>query len=137
MKRTRIGIVGLGQRTCFHGGCMFGDCMADIVMAAVCDNRPERLAHGKALYEQQFGYSIAGYEDFMAMYDHAELDGVFVAGPNYMHRDMTVPALERGVHVLCEKPMEITLAKCDEMIAAARENSCCLAMGMQMRYRRR
>ena len=136
MDEVRIGIVGMGQRTCHHGGCLFSDCKEDVRIAAVCDIRPERLGSGRAMYEEEFGYSIAGYADFVKMYDEAGLDGVFVAGPNGMHRDMVVPAFERGLHVLCEKPMDITLARCDEMIAAAAKSGKVLGLGMQMRYRR-
>ena len=141
MSKLRIGIVGTGQRVCHHGGCVFtqnpeqDDCGDVMQLAALCDNRPERLAEAKAVYEQGFGYEIAAYENFEAMYDEAGLDGVYIAGPNGTHRDMTLPALERGLHVLCEKPMDLTLAKCNEMIAAAERSGKLLAFAMQMHYR--
>jgi len=135
MDKVRLGIVGMGQRTCFHGAHIFSGDQDEIVLAAICDNRPDRLSFGKQVYEQAFGYSIDVYEDYHEMYEKAKLDGVFVAGPNYLHRDMTVAALEAGIHVLCEKPMEVTLAKCDEMIEAARRTGKLLCLGMQMQYR--
>ena len=137
MDKVRIGIVGMGQRACHHGGALFKECKDDAEIVAICDNRPERLAHGKSMYEEVFGYEVATFEDYGEMYGRAQLDGVFVAGPNYLHRDMTVAALEAGLHVLCEKPMEVSLAKCDEMIEAARKNGRILCMGMQMHYRKR
>ncbi len=135
MDKVRVGIVGMGQRTCFHGGHIFKQDQDEVVLAAICDNRPDRLSHGKQAYEQTFGYPIDAYEDYREMYKKAKLDGVFIAGPNYLHRDMTVAALEAGIHVLCEKPMEVTLAKCDEMIAAAERTGKLLCLGMQMHYR--
>ncbi|HRU06363.1 MAG TPA: Gfo/Idh/MocA family oxidoreductase [Candidatus Brocadiia bacterium] len=135
MRKLRIGIVGMGQRTCHHGEQMFSDCKDVAELAAVCDNRPERLALGKAMYEKAFGYAIAGYNGYQEMYDKAELDAVFIAGPNWMHRDMTLAAFQRGLHVLCEKPLDVSIAKCDEMIAAAKKAKRVFGAGMQMHYR--
>jgi len=143
MEKLRIGIVGTGQRICYHGGCVFWESrenrpVSDLIeIAALCEVKPDRLAHAKRVYEERFGYEIAAYEDYRKMYAEANLDAVYVAGPNDLHRDMTVPALERGLHVLCEKPMEVTLAKCDEMILAAKKANRILAFGMQMHYRER
>ena len=143
MKAARIGIVGTGQRVCHHGGCLFGDMAEDsggeypMKIAALCDHRPERLAEAKGVYEAHFGCQVATYEDYTEMFAKAGLDGVYIASPNDLHRDMTVAALESGIRVLCEKPMEVSLAKCDEMIAAVKRTGGILGFAMQMRYRRR
>jgi len=137
VEKVRVGIVGMGQRSCHHGGALFKDCPDEALIAGVCDNRPERLALGKKMYAEVFGYPVQGYLDYIEMYEKADLDAVFIAGPNCLHRDMSISALERGLHVLCEKPMETTLAKCDEMIAAAERAKRILAMGMQMFYTER
>ncbi len=137
MEKLRIGIVGTGQRACFHGGCMFKDCKDIAIFAAICDNRPDRVAYAKEFYQREFGHDIPTYLDYREMYAKAKLDAVFVCSPNDLHRDMTVAAFEAGLHVLCEKPMELTLARCDEMIAAAKKYGRILGMGMQMHYRKR
>ena len=135
MDKVKFGIVGMGQRTRFHGGHIFADCRDIADVTAVCDNRPERLADGRKAYQAEFGHEIGAYESYEEMYAKAGVDGVFIAGPNYLHRDMTVAAFDAGLHVLCEKPMELSLAKCDEMIAASKKAGRILAMGMQMHYR--
>ena len=135
MNKVKIGIVGLGQRACFHGGCVFRDVASEIQMAGLCDNRPDRLAYAKTMYEKEFGYSIPAYGDYHEMFAKGGLDAVYVCGPNHLHRDMSVAAFQSGLHVLCEKPMEVTLTKCDEIMAAARKSGKVLAMGMQMHYR--
>jgi predicted dehydrogenase len=109
--------------------------MDEAMLAGLCDNRPDRLDHARAQYEGVFGYKIPTYADYREMCEKAGLDAVMVSGPNYLHRDMTLAALDRGLHVLCEKPMELTLARCDEMIAAAAKAKRVLALGMQMHYR--
>jgi predicted dehydrogenase len=143
MSKLRMGIVGTGQRVCHHGGCVFtenaeSDACDDIVeLVALCDTRTDRVAEAKGVYEKQFGYAVDTYDDYETMYAEAGLDGVYVCGPNNLHHDMTVAALERGIHVLCEKPMETSLAKCDAMIAKAEETGKLLCFAMQMNYRSR
>ena len=136
MKKLRIGIIGMGQRTCFHGGCVFvGE--EEVQIAGICDNKADRLEYAEKMYREQFGYEVPGYLDYKRMYKDAELDGVFISSPNYIHKEMTIDALESGLPVLCEKPMELTLARSDEMIDAARRTGQLLGLGMQMHYRRR
>jgi predicted dehydrogenase len=127
----------MGQRACFHGGCMFRDCKDIAVLAAICDNRQDRLDYAKNFYQSEFGNEITGYLDYRDMCAKAKLDAVFVCGPTDLHRDMTIDAFKAGLHVLCEKPMELTLARCDEMIAASQKYNKILGMGMQMHYRKR
>lgn len=58
------------------------------------------------------------YEHFQQVLDDKEVQAVHIATPNRLHYDMARKALEAGKHVLCEKPLEITLERIDEMIAA-------------------
>jgi predicted dehydrogenase len=52
-----------------------------------------------------------------------EIDAIYVATPVNLHAEQTIAAAERGKHVLCEKPMALTVAECDRMIAACRDNN--------------
>jgi predicted dehydrogenase len=51
-----------------------------------------------------------------------EIDAVYVATPVHVHAEQTIAAAEAGKHVLCEKPMALTAAECERMIAACRAN---------------
>ncbi len=62
-----------------------------------------------------------------------DLDAVVVASPNYLHADHAVACLEAGKHVLVEKPMAISLAGCDRVLAAADTARRVLAVGHEMR----
>lgn len=70
---------------------------------------------------QEYGIG-AWFDDYEAMYDAAKPDAVVVATPNSAHAAPTIAALERGIHVLCEKPMATTYEECLAMSAAAQKN---------------
>ena len=59
------------------------------------------------------------WHDFLMDY---EIDAIYVATPVHLHAEQTIAAAERGKHVLCEKPMALSVAECDRMIAACRAN---------------
>src|SRR5258705_5743878 len=73
-------------------------------------------------FANQFGAKrwFADWRDLLR--DNAS-DAVYVATPVHLHAAQTVAAAEAGKHVLCEKPMALNVAECDQMIAACRANN--------------
>ena len=74
------------------------------------------------------------------VYDTAEelladpaIDAVSVCAANNAHAELTIKALKAGKHVLCEKPMAVTLADCEEMVKAAKESGKLLMIGQNQR----
>jgi predicted dehydrogenase len=78
--------------------------------------------------------SLHIYHDFDTMLAEETLDAVSITLPTFLHADFTVKALEAGVSVLCEKPMALTAADCDRMIAAARSSGKKLQIGHCIRF---
>ncbi|HYN89128.1 MAG TPA: Gfo/Idh/MocA family oxidoreductase [Ardenticatenaceae bacterium] len=74
------------------------------------------------------------YSDWQALLEDQEVDAVYVATPPYEHEAQTLAAARAGKHVLCEKPMAITLDECDRMIAACREARVRLGLCFMMRF---
>ncbi len=74
------------------------------------------------------------YTDFDEMLARERPDAVCVFTPNYLHCEFTVKALERGAHVLVEKPMAPTVAQARRMVAAASRARRVLMVAMQRRY---
>jgi predicted dehydrogenase len=86
--------------------------LAEVV--AVCGRNPETTADFAARWD------VAGlYSDPIAMLDGAELDAVVIATANDTHHGLTLAALDRGLHVLCEKPLAQDVAQAAEMAARA------------------
>lgn len=63
-----------------------------------------------------------------------KIDAVFICTPNKFHAEISIEALNAGVHVFCEKPMAMNARECDQMIEAARANDKLLAIGYHYRF---
>ena len=73
-----------------------------------------------------------GYDDFDACL--SEVDAVYIALPNSMHAAYTIRAAEAGVHVLCEKPMAVTVGECERMIRACRQARVKLMVAYRLHF---
>lgn len=63
---------------------------------------------------------VFSYEQYDEMLARGIVDAVYIALPNAMHADYTIRALQAGVHALVEKPLAVTVAECERMVAAAK-----------------
>jgi len=79
-------------------------------------------------------YGIKGYLDYKEMLEKEDLDAVTVVTPDFLHRTIAVTAANMGKHVLCEKPLDVTVEGCDEMIQAAKQNNVLLQVDFHKRY---
>ena len=110
MKIWNIGVVGSGLIADFHARAIAD--LPNARLTACCDKVPERAAK---LAETYGARAFPGYEE---MVRSDEVDVVTIATPSGLHMEPTIAAAEAGKHVLCEKPLEITLERIDAMIAA-------------------
>ena len=121
----RIGMVGAGGIALSHAAAIKKN--QDCKLTAVADINRERADALAA----QFG--ALSFTDYKAM-DCEKMDAVILNLPHYLHCEVSVYFLEKGVSVLCEKPMACTLEECDEMIAAAKKSGKHLAIGHVQKY---
>ncbi len=77
---------------------------------------------------------IHGYADYEQLLASGEIDAIYLALPNDMHRQYALPALQRGVHVLLEKPMATSEADCEAMIDAARSGNAKLMIAYRLHF---
>ncbi len=97
---------------------------------AVCDIDEEAARAAAAEYDVPRVYT-----DWRELVADDDIDAVAVLLPHHLHRDPAVAAAEAGKHVLCEKPMAIALAECDDMIAAAEGAGVVLMIAQILRFR--
>ncbi|NJD08956.1 MAG: Gfo/Idh/MocA family oxidoreductase [Gemmatimonadetes bacterium] len=121
---TRIGVVGVGSLGFHHARLLAGMPGAELV--GVFDTRPERLAEVVA----QLGVRPSG--SLAALLDG--VDAVVIAVPTQAHEAVALPALERGVHVLIEKPIAPSLGGADRILAAARATGALVQIGHVERF---
>jgi predicted dehydrogenase len=102
-------------------------------LAGIVTGTPAKAVRWKS----QFGIperSIYNYATMDRMADNPDIDIVYVVTPNALHAEHTIAALRAGKHVLCEKPMEVSVAKCEAMIAAGKKADRQLAIGYRCRF---
>ena len=110
MKTWSFGVVGAGLIADFHARAM-GD-IENAKFVACCDVNADRA---NALAKKYGGKAFDSYEK---MLESDEIDIVTIATPSGLHMEPTVAAAKAGKHVICEKPLEITLERIDAMIEA-------------------
>ncbi|MCH2128710.1 MAG: Gfo/Idh/MocA family oxidoreductase [Pirellulaceae bacterium] len=82
------------------------------------------------------GEHLQTFTDWQKVIEIDSIDAVVIALTNDQHHTASIKALESGKHVLCEKPLGLTLAECDDIIAAAEANNRVLQVGHEMRFQR-
>ena len=128
-KKLRLAIVGAGHRSWAHIEVL--KAIPDFEIVAMADPTPGNIDHAASLA----GGKPALYFDYKKLLaEQKDLDGVIVITPNFLHADVTIAALSRGVNVLCEKPMATSVEDANRMIVAAAKNDKILQIGQQSRY---
>lgn len=78
--------------------------------------------------------NIYNYENYDSIKNNPDIDIIYVVLPNSMHAEYTIRAAEAGKHVICEKPMAITVEDCDKMIAACKKANRHLSIGYRLHF---
>jgi predicted dehydrogenase len=103
----------------------------DCELVAIFSEDPTKLRALKRRYGVEHALEYDQYDEFMRS---GAVDAVYIALPNDMHCDYTVRAARAGVHVLCEKPMAVTSAEAERMIAACAENKVKLMIAYRLHF---
>jgi predicted dehydrogenase len=78
--------------------------------------------------------NIYNYQNFDSIKDNADIDIVYVVLPNSMHAEYTIRAAKAGKHVICEKPMAISLQECADMILVCEQANRLLSIGYRLHF---
>lgn len=130
MSKLRIGVLGTGIIIRdFHMLTLRDHPQAEVVAAG--------NLHPESLQRLADTFNIPKtYTDFAAMAADPEIDAVIIGLPNYLHAPGTIQMLEAGKHVLCEKPMAMTVAEGEQMIAASKRSGRKLMIAHMWRFDR-
>ena len=131
----RVGLVGIGFMGWIHW--LAYQRLAGVRVSAISTRNVERLAGDWRGIQGNFGppgeqvdlAGIGAYANVDDLFKDPNVDLVDIALPTAQHADIAIRALESGKHVLCEKPMALTLADCERMVAAAKRADRLLMIG--------
>ena len=116
--KLRIAVMGVGSLGQHHARILSD--LEGVELAGVIDPDTDRAAE----IAGKFGTGVLPPNA-----DLTDLDGVVVAAPTRLHRELAVPLLEAGVGVLCEKPLATSVLECDDILAARDRSGAALLVG--------
>ncbi len=126
MKKINIALIGCGRIAQEHLGAFSK--IKNVRIQAVMDKM-----EGKA---KSFGeqYNCVGYTDYKRMIKSESLDAVIVCTPPNVHSKISIFAISRGLHVLCEKPFALNETEAANMCRSAKKNKVVLMMAAKFRF---
>jgi predicted dehydrogenase len=129
-EQVRYAVVGLGHIAQVAVLPAFAHA-ENSVLTALVSNDPEKLGKLGRKYKVKAQYSYDQYEECLRS---GNVDAVYIALPNHLHREYSERAANAGVHVLCEKPMAVTEEDCLAMIRAADANRVKLMVAYRLHF---
>src|SRR5271165_4149680 len=90
--------------------------------------------HREAAHAAAKRFGIPDIQDVGAMLARDDIDLVYIATPPFLHHPQAMAALRAGKHVICEKPLAMSVAQADEMIAEAHQRDRLLVANLMQRY---
>jgi predicted dehydrogenase len=124
-KKLNFAIVGCGRIGARHAGHIKNN--GNLV--AVCDTVADRVS---ALAEEYGANAYTSIDDMLQ--NEPGIDLVAICSPNGLHAEHSIKSLKAGFHVLCEKPMAISVHDCGEMIKTAEDSNRRLMIVKQNRF---
>ncbi len=122
----RAAVIGVGSIGRHH--VRIYNLLDDVQLVAIADTDEARRS---AISRR---YKVTAYASYQELFDREQVDVVSVAVPTVNHREVSLSAIEHGVHVLVEKPIAATVEEADEMIRRAAERKLTLTVGHVERF---
>ena len=130
-RRIRYAVVGLGYISQAAVLPAFAHAEENSELVALVSGDPRKLETLSKQYGIPRAYSYEQYADCL---ESKEIDAVYIALPNHMHRSYAESAAKAGIHVLCEKPMATNSVDCEVMIEAAQAANVKLMIAYRLHF---
>lgn len=122
----RVAVIGCGDISAVHLAAIAQ--LPNTVLVAVADPDAGRLSAAAQANE------VPGFADHLSLFDAVQPDVVHICTPHNTHAQLAIDALERGIHVIVEKPLAHSREEGERVAAAARGSSARIAVCFQNRY---
>jgi predicted dehydrogenase len=130
-RRVRYAVVGLGHIAQVAVLPAFAHARRNSELVALVSGDAEKL---RTLARRYRVPSTWWYDDYDRCLQSGDVDAVYIALPNSLHREYAERAARHGVHVLCEKPMAVTASDCRAMIATAEKHGVKLMVAYRLHF---
>ncbi len=127
MEKFKVGVIGTGFIGPAHVEALSRLSNTAVVALAECS---DEIARSKA---EMLGIE-KHYGDYRQLLDDDDIQSVHICSPNYLHFEMAKAALEAGKHVICEKPLAISVAEAEELVDVAKKKGLVNAVNFNIRY---
>ena len=128
MKKFKVAMVGCGVISANHLAAI--NTLDYVEVAALCDIN---IAKARARRDE-YAPKAAVFDDYVVMMNSVELDAVHIATPHYLHADMAIFALQKGVNVFLEKPMCINREEIKKLLDAEKQSKAKITVCFQNRF---
>ena len=110
-RKVKLGIIGIGNMGSGHAANIVKGNCPELELVAIADKNPARLDWARAQYPETVTY----FDNAIDMLDSGLVEAVIVAVPHYDHPTFGIAAMERGIHVMVEKPAGVYVKQVREM----------------------
>jgi predicted dehydrogenase len=131
--RIRYAVIGLGHIAQAAVLPAFQHAHRNSVLTALVSGHQRKLAELGRRYSVPI---LRSYDEADELFGSGEIDAVYIALPNDMHKEFSLRAARAGLHVLCEKPMAVTPRDCTQMIRAAARANVKLMVAYRLHFER-
>ena len=128
MEKVRIGIIGVGNMGSAHAACISRGDVPGLELAALCDIAEPR----RQVCRERFP-ETAVFERYEDLLEQPDLEAVLIAVPHPLHTTVALAALEKGKHVLLEKPVDVSVSRARVLNEAAEKSG--LVFGIMFNQR--
>ena len=102
-------------------------------LAGIVTGTPSKIP----VWKEKYGIpdkNIYNYQNYDSIKDNPDIDIIYIVLPNSMHAEYVIRAAKAGKHVICEKPMALSVEDCDKMIAACKQAGKLLSIGYRLHF---
>ena len=134
MNKLRFATIGCGRISYKHVEAIVNN-KEEAELVAVCDLIYENANRNKIAYEKEIkDCSVNIYTDYKEMIEKEDIDVITIATESGYHPEIAIYCMNKGLNVICEKPMALSMEDADNMINASRKNNVCLSICHQNRF---
>ena len=131
LKKVRYAVVGLGHIAQVAVLPAFQHARANSQLSALVSGSRVKLSKVSKTYEVEHIYRYDRYHECLRS---GAVDAVYLALPNHLHTRYAIAALEKGIHVLCEKPLSLTTSDCAAIIRAGEKSGAKLMVAYRLHF---